>query len=58
MVIKKDTDGVKCPICGKYFIKPVENVYKLNIKGKTKHYCSYTCFRVDQKKLERGKKKW
>ena len=43
----------KCPVCGKSFIIPTENVYKLQIKGCTKHYCSYTCFRVEQKKREK-----
>ena len=48
---------VICPICKKEFILPPETVYRLSIKGKVYHYCSYTCFRVDQKKLERSKKK-
>ena len=46
----------KCPVCGKMFILPVENIYKLKIKEKTYHYCSYTCFRTIQKELEKGKK--
>lgn len=41
-----------CPICGKHFLVPPLNVYKLTIKGITYHYCSYTCFRVEQKKKE------
>lgn len=39
------SDRCKCPKCGKTFIKPVENIYRLTIKGKTKHYCSYSCWR-------------
>ena len=46
----------KCPVCGKEFIMPPENVYKLVVKGKVVHYCSYTCFRVIQKRLESRKK--
>ena len=46
----------KCPICGKMFILPPENIYKLKVKGKIQNYCSYTCFRVIQKKQEKGKK--
>lgn len=42
-----------CPVCGKEFIVPPFNVYKLHIKGIMHHYCSYTCFRKIQKKLER-----
>ena len=34
-----------CPKCGKKFIKPVENVYNLTVKGRLKHYCSYSCWR-------------
>ena len=51
-------DGIVriCPICGKEFILPCENVYKLIIKGRTKHYCSYTCYRVAQKEIEGAKK--
>ena len=45
-----------CPICKKLFIIPVENTYKLKVKDKLRHYCSYTCFRVDQKKLEQSTK--
>jgi YHS domain-containing protein len=46
----------ECPICGKTFYPAPEHLYKLVIKGKTYHYCSYTCYRVDQKKLERKTK--
>lgn len=46
----------KCPVCGKPFILPPENTYKLIIKEKRVDYCSYTCFRVEQKKQERNKK--
>lgn len=45
------SDQKECPMCGKMFIVPVENVYKLVVKGKTKHFCSYTCFRKMQKRL-------
>ena len=42
-----------CPVCGKHFIVPPLNVYKLHIKGIVYHFCSYKCFRVEQKKKER-----
>lgn len=48
-------DEVKCPVCGKLFIIPPANRYKLTIKKQVYHYCSYHCFREVQKKLE-GKK--
>lgn len=46
----------KCPVCKKLFVKPPETVYKLTVNGRKKVYCSYTCFRVDQKKIEAGRK--
>ena len=41
-----------CPICGKLFIRPAENIYKMTVEEKLVHYCSYTCFRVVQKERE------
>lgn len=38
-------DRCVCPVCGKWFIKPVENIYKVKIRGKLKHCCSYSCWR-------------
>lgn len=47
---------VHCPVCGKYFLVPPLNVYKLaNRKGDLSHYCSYTCFRKVQKEREKDK---
>lgn len=43
----------KCPVCGKIFIVPVSNIYKID----GKHHCSYTCYRVTQKKKESKKSK-
>lgn len=45
-----------CPVCGKRFLLPPENTYKLTVKGKRVDYCSYSCYRVIQKRQERGKK--
>lgn len=46
-----------CPVCKKKFLMPLDhNVYKLVVRGKLENYCSYTCYRTVQKKLERGKK--
>lgn len=47
---------VKCPVCGKVFILPPENVYKIIKRQKRYDFCSYTCFRVAQKADERSKK--
>ena len=42
-----------CPTCGKVFLLPPLNVYKFaDGKGNTMHYCSYSCFRVEQRKRE------
>lgn len=47
----------ECPICGKGFILPPENAYKLtNTRGRAIHYCSYTCFMKAQKKKETDRK--
>ena len=48
-------DEIKCPICGKNFIIPPENIYKFTVNGKLQHYCSYTCYRKVQKERESGK---
>lgn len=42
----------KCPVCGKEFYLAPENVYKLVIKEKKVHFCSWTCYRKAQKALE------
>lgn len=50
-----------CPVCGKHFIVSYvpDYAYKLNRVHKTLYYCSYTCFRKDQKEWEEQKKyKW
>ena len=44
-----------CPVCGKLFIVPVENIYKLTVTGVLTHYCSYTCYRKVQKEQEEKK---
>ena len=45
-----------CPVCGKYFLVAPMNVYNLpNRKGGLSHYCSYNCFRTEQKKREKKK---
>lgn len=45
-----------CPVCKKTFLLPPLNVYKINNRnGDPTHYCSYTCFRTVQKKMEEGK---
>ena len=43
-----------CPVCGKTFILKPLNIYKLYVKGELKHFCSYTCYRVVQRKKEAG----
>ena len=41
-------EGCRCPICKKLFFPTPGWVYKLG----NKIYCSYKCYRVDQKKKE------
>ena len=48
----------KCPVCGKVFIVAPENIYKLEIDKKKQDLCSYTCYRVIQKRQERKKRKY
>jgi YHS domain-containing protein len=53
-----DTSGmIKCPVCGKWFIVPVATIYRLNIKGKRVIFCSYTCYRKEQIKIDAKRKK-
>ena len=33
-----------CASCGKQFIKAACSIYNIRTNGKTKHYCSYTCY--------------
>lgn len=47
----------KCPVCGKEFLLPPENIYRLKVKRKYVDYCSYTCFRVIQKEQEQERRK-
>lgn len=43
----------KCPVCGKEFLLPPENTYRLKVKGRYRDFCSYTCYRVIQKQQEK-----
>lgn len=45
-----------CPVCGKRFLLPVSNLYKLTIRGKVEHYCSYTCYMAKKREKEGSKK--
>ena len=36
-----------CKKCGKMFIPGREHLYKLVKEGKTRYYCSYSCWRRD-----------
>ena len=47
----------KCPVCGKVFLLPPENVYKLQINREWQHFCSYTCYRSVQKQIEAKRNK-
>lgn len=44
---------MKCPVCGRSFIKAPYHVYKTVINGKVKYLCGWNCLR----KLEIGDKK-
>ena len=40
-----------CPECGKRFIKNESSIYKLKGRhGRTVYYCSYTCWRKNDKR--------
>lgn len=36
---------INCPVCGKLFIIPPKNIYKIRNKDGTQHFCSYTCYK-------------
>ena len=42
----------ECPVCGKAFIVPPENAYRLYVDGKYVDYCRYSCFRSVQVTLK------
>lgn len=44
MRIKKN-GMTTCPVCGKEFLHNSMSIYKLSKGGRTKYYCSYTCWR-------------
>jgi hypothetical protein len=44
----------KCSECGKEFIVPQYNIYKLRIGGKNYHYCCYSCYRIAQRREEKA----
>lgn len=41
-----------CIVCGKEFILSAENIYKVRIRGRVKHMCSWTCVRSYEKEKE------
>ena len=47
--------GKTCPICGKSFVLPVQNTYRMVVNKRVVDCCSYTCFRKLQKKEEEAK---
>ena len=48
---------ITCPICGKTFLYNSQSVYKLpNRESGMIYYCSYTCFRKEEKERERKKR--
>lgn len=46
-----------CAVCGKYFIIAPENIYKVTIKGKVMHLCSWSCLVQHRKEREEKKKR-
>ena len=52
---REDFRTAICPVCGKEFVVPVFNIYKLEVKGRLYNYCKYICFRKAQKEKEQSK---
>lgn len=44
-----------CDCCGRYYVESRASIYRLKYKGKTKAFCSYTCY-VKLQKLKEDKK--
>lgn len=42
-----------CEVCGRRFYKTSQWAYKLSYRGKMRLTCSYTCYRVLEKKREK-----
>lgn len=49
-MVNKLLGVIKCPHCGKEFIKNTMSTYKLIKKGKTVYYCGYTCWVAEDKR--------
>jgi hypothetical protein len=53
-----------CAECGRQFIPAASSMYKLRIKDRVRHYCSYTCYtkaknrKQSKKDLTRHGVKW
>lgn len=45
----------KCSICDKEFIEAPESIYRMSVKGKSLHACSYSCW--NKLKLKYSKKR-
>ena len=45
---------IKCPICGKEFVKNIHSVYKVDVNRRPIYACSYSCH---NKLKEKYKKK-
>lgn len=45
----------KCHICGKAFVIPPKNIYKIVIEGRVTHLCSWKCLRVAEREKEAQK---
>lgn len=41
----------KCDVCSKEFIEAPASIYKIKVKDKVQHCCSYHCYRKRLKEL-------
>jgi len=46
---------IQCAICGKQFVVPFKNLYKVEFAGKVHNCCSYTCYRKAQRAKQENK---
>ena len=44
---------IKCPICGKEFVKNIHSVYKVDVNRRPIYACSYSCNNKLKEKYEK-----
>lgn len=49
---------IKCPVCGKEFVKNIHSVYKVDTNGKPIYACSYSCHNKLKEKYKKRTRRY